>query len=128
MIRRGGRGVDSVPSLSREPPRGNGNDQERRRIIAAFAGLLLAVFFLGFSAGAKKLPPAEPLNLNSASVEQLQQVPGIGPGTAKAIVQFRVKSGPFRRVEDLLAIRGITHRKLAKLRPYLTVASPPSGA
>jgi len=51
-------------------------------------------------------------------------LPGIGPTTAKAIVRFREKSGPFRRVEDLLAIRGITKRKLEKLRPYLTVVPP----
>ena len=43
---------------------------------------------------------------------------------AKAIVQFRSKSGPFERLEDLLAIRGITSRKLAQLRPYLTLSKP----
>jgi competence protein ComEA len=73
-------------------------------------------------ADANKRPPANPLDLNSATVEQLQQLPGIGPATAKAIVRFREKSGPFRRVEDLLAVRGITKKRLDKLRPYLTVA------
>ena len=53
----------------------------------------------------KKKPPAEPIDLNSATLEQL---PGIGPSTAKAIVQFREKSGPFARVEDLLAIHGFS--------------------
>ncbi len=70
----------------------------------------------------KQKPPAKPLDLNAASVEQLQQLPGIGPVTAKAIVRFREKSGPFRRVEELLAVRGITRRKLEKLRPYLILA------
>ena len=70
---------------------------------------------------AEKKPPAKPLDLNTASVEELQQLPGIGPTTAKAIVRFREKSGPFRRAEDLLAIRGITKRKLEKLRPYVTL-------
>lgn len=69
----------------------------------------------------KKPPPAKPLDLNTATVEQLQQLPGIGPATAKAIVRFREKSGPFRRVEDLLAVRGITKARLEKLRPHLTV-------
>jgi len=41
-------------------------------------------------------------------------------------VQFREKSGPFRRVEDLLAIRGITKRRLDKLRPYIFV--PPAAS
>ena len=74
----------------------------------------------------KKSPPAKPLDLNSASAEQLQGVPGIGPKTAAAIVNFRAKSGPFRRVEDLLAIKGISKRKLEELRPYVTVVPPPA--
>ncbi|MGA9889281.1 MAG: helix-hairpin-helix domain-containing protein [Candidatus Acidiferrales bacterium] len=64
--------------------------------------------------------------MNSASVEQLQLVPGIGPKTAAAIADFRTKSGPFRRVEDLLAIKGISKRKLEELRPYVTVVPPPA--
>ena len=73
----------------------------------------------------KKEPPPEPLDLNAATVEQLQKLPGIGPATAKAIVRFREKSGPFRRVEDLLAIRGITKKKLEKIRPLVTVKEVP---
>jgi competence ComEA-like helix-hairpin-helix protein len=80
--------------------------------------LLVAASTLAF---AQKQPPAKPLDLNTATVEQLTQLPGVGPVTAKAIVDFRTKSGPFRRVEDLLAIRGITERRLKELRPYITV-------
>ena len=69
----------------------------------------------------KKEPKPEPLDLNTATVEQLQKLRGIGPVTAKAIVRFREKSGPFRRVEDLLAVRGITKKKLEKIRPLVTV-------
>jgi len=68
---------------------------------------------------AKKL-----LDLNTATVEQLEELPEIGPTTAKAIVRFREKSGPFRRVEDLLAVRGITKRRLEKIRPLVTVTPP----
>jgi competence ComEA-like helix-hairpin-helix protein len=71
--------------------------------------------------GAQKKPPAEPVDLNSASLDQLEQLPGIGPSTAKAIVQFREKSGPFERVEDMLAIHGISKKRLEKLRPYVVV-------
>ena len=89
---------------------------------------LLAITF-GVSAGlfcasvarAAKQPPAKPLNLNSATADQLAQLPGIGPKTAQTIVNFRKASGPFRRVEDLLAIRGISQKKLAAIRPYVTV-------
>lgn len=74
----------------------------------------------------KKTPPAHPLDLNVANVKELEQVPGIGPKTAQAIVDFRQKSGRFRRVEDLRAIKGISQDKLGKMRPYLKVTPPPS--
>ena len=84
---------------------------------------LLLVLTSGLLAHAepKKHPPAEPLDLNSATAEELQQLPGVGPGMAKAIVDFRQKSGPFRRVEELLAIRGITKQRLEKIRPYVKI-------
>ena len=76
-------------------------------------------------AAQKKMPPAHPLRLNVANVKKLQQVPGIGSKTAQAIVDFRYKSGPFRRVEDLLAIKGIGQRKLVPMRRDLKVTPPP---
>jgi competence ComEA-like helix-hairpin-helix protein len=76
-------------------------------------------------AAAQKKPPSLPIDLNTATAEQLEQLPGIGPSTAKAIVQFREKSGPLKRVEDLLAIHGISKARLEKLRPYVTVTPPP---
>jgi competence ComEA-like helix-hairpin-helix protein len=89
---------------------------------------LLRLGFLGLAlvagmacAFAQKQPPPKPLDLNTATVEQLAALPGVGPVIAQAMVDFRTKSGPFRRVEDLLAIRGISERRLAQLRPYVTV-------
>jgi competence ComEA-like helix-hairpin-helix protein len=90
----------------------------------AAIAILLALCAIAVMAQNKQ-PPAHPLDLNVANVKELQQVPGIGPKTAQAIVDFRYKSGPFRRVEDLLAIKGINQRKLDKMRPYLKVTSPP---
>jgi competence protein ComEA len=92
--------------------------------------LLFCFLALPAAAQTKKPPPAKPLDLNSATLEQLQTLPTIGPATAKAIVRFREKSGPFRRVEDLLAIRGFTKRRLEKIRPYVTVnpSAPPSSS
>jgi comEA protein len=88
--------------------------------------LLLSICFLGllFSASGdagKKIPPAKPVNLNTASAEQLQQVPGIGPVTADKILKMRKYNGPFHSVDDLLAIRGLGHKRLEKMRKYLTV-------
>lgn len=97
---------------------------KRTRNLRRFVALAAALLFLslGSVAGAqKKEPPAKPVDLNTATIEQLEQLPGIGPTTAQAIVRFREKSGPFRRVEDLLAIRRISKARLEKLRPYVIV-------
>jgi comEA protein len=84
--------------------------------------LLLAAFgALTMSLPAKKKPPAAPINLNTASSEELQQVPGIGPVTAEKILQMRKSYGAFKSVDDLSAIRGIGPKRLEKMRKYLTV-------
>jgi competence ComEA-like helix-hairpin-helix protein len=70
---------------------------------------------------AKKKPPVHPINLNSASAAELQQVPGIGPSTAEKILQMRKSYGAFKSVDDLLAIKGIGPKRLEKMRKYLTV-------
>ena len=88
---------------------------------ASLTLVLLLGLFIVAATEAKKVPPARPLDINSATVEQLTQVPGIGPTTAQAIVSFREKSSPFKRVEDLLAIHGISRQKLDQMRPYVTV-------
>lgn len=88
--------------------------------------LLASISLTASGLVAAKKPPAKPIDLNSATVEELEQLPGVGPATAKAIVEFRQKSGPFRRVEDLLAVRKITKQRLEKIRPYVFVrVSPP---
>ncbi len=68
-----------------------------------------------------KEPPKAPVNVNTATVVELQTVPGVGPSTARDIVRYREKNGPFRRVEELLIIRGMSKKKLARMRPYVRV-------
>jgi len=70
---------------------------------------------------AKKKPPTHPINLNSATAAELQQVPGIGPSTADKILEMRKSYGAFKSVDDLLAIKGIGPKRLEKMRKYLTV-------
>jgi len=75
---------------------------------------------------AKKVPPPlHSVDLNAATEKQLEQLPGVGPTTAKAIVEFRTKSGRFRRIEDLLVIRGISESKLERIRPYVFIGPAP---
>ena len=74
-----------------------------------------------------KKPPPKPININSASSEELQQVPGIGPVTADKILQMRKSYGALKSVDDLVAIRGIGKKRLEKMRKYLTVGKIVSG-
>ena len=61
------------------------------------------------------------LNLNTASPKQLEALPGIGPVLAKRIVEFRDKKGGYKRIEELLAIPGVSEKKWKVLCQYLTV-------
>jgi competence ComEA-like helix-hairpin-helix protein len=114
--------------MMRRGTRFSAGARRERRIEFRPAVCLLLVLIGGLLARAepKKHPPAQPLDLNSSTAEELQQLPGVGPGMAKAIVDFRQKSGPFRRVEELLAIRGITKQRLEKIRPYVKIVPPDS--
>ncbi len=70
-------------------------------------------------------PAATPtaVNLNAATPEQLEALPGIGPRAAQRIVEFRTKNGGFKKVEDLMKIQGIGERSFLRLRPLVTVGS-----
>ena len=61
------------------------------------------------------------INLNSATVEQLTSLPGIGPATAKLIVEHRTKAGKFNRIEDIMNVQGIGEKKFEKIKDRLTV-------
>jgi competence protein ComEA len=61
------------------------------------------------------------VNINTATAEQLEMLPGIGESRAQAVVAERKRSGGFKRVDDLLAVKGIGEASLDKLRPYLTL-------
>jgi competence protein ComEA len=59
--------------------------------------------------------------VNSASVEELQSLPGVGPTTAQKIIAFRQQNGQFKSVEELLDVPGIGEKKLAKMRPFVKI-------
>jgi competence protein ComEA len=61
------------------------------------------------------------VSLNTASREELEKLPGIGPALAARIVEHRQRYGSFRRAEHLLLVRGISERRFLQLRPYVTV-------
>jgi competence ComEA-like helix-hairpin-helix protein len=86
--------------------------------------LVYVLSLLAAALPAKKKPPSVPVNLNTATSEELQQVPGIGPVNAEKILQMRKAYGAFKSVDDLLAIKGIGPKRLEKMRKYLTVGLP----
>jgi competence protein ComEA len=65
---------------------------------------------------------ASALNLNSATSAQLEALPGIGKATAERIVEYRQKNGGFKKVEDLMNVRGVGEKSFLKLKPLITVA------
>jgi comEA protein len=64
------------------------------------------------------------LNINTASEDQLQMLPGIGPAKAERVVAYRTKRGKFQRVRDLRRVKGIGYKTVKKLEPHLTVKGP----
>jgi competence protein ComEA len=65
----------------------------------------------------------QPVDINRAGTEELTTIPGVGKTLAQRIVDFRDEHGPFKRVEDLLKVKGIGEKSLEKIRPYVKVAS-----
>ena len=94
----------------------------RRRSLHVFFFCFFIFFSAPASLHATKKPPLHPINLNTATAAQLQEVPGIGPATADKILKMRKSYGPFKSVDDLRAIKGIGPKRLDKMRKYLTVA------
>ena len=63
-----------------------------------------------------------PVNLNTASAAELEKLPGVGPATAQRILEYRQKNGSFKKIEDLMNVRGIGEASFLKLKPQITVA------
>jgi competence protein ComEA len=93
-----------------------------RRIVA----LTLALFVTGLVAVAPALAesrptPAAKVNLNTATVDQLTELPGVGPTLAARIVEYREKAGRFRSPQELMNVKGIGEKSFKKIEPWLSV-------
>jgi len=74
---------------------------------------------LGRMTGAQLMTLGLAIDPNQASQADLEALPGIGPALAGRIIAYRQSHGPFKKIDDLLAVSGIGPKKLEKIRPYL---------
>ena len=65
---------------------------------------------------------AAPLNLNTATAAQIATLPGIGPKAAQRIIEYRQKNNGFKKIEELMNVKGIGEKSFLKLKPLITVA------
>lgn len=89
------------------------------RLLATLLGIAVALLAPNAFAGGRAALVGV-VNLNTATAEELQLLPGVGPSKAQLILEHR-KARPFRTVEELVRVRGIGRKTLQKLKPHLTV-------
>ena len=84
--------------------------------------LCLGLVIVPLAAAQKSPAPAgDKVNLNSATAEQLQTLPGIGPSIAKSIVEYRNKTGKFTKIGEILNVKGVGEKKFQLIKDRLTV-------
>jgi competence protein ComEA len=91
--------------------------------LSRFAACLLVFSVLAIATASPWVAATEAprVDINKADVQQLATLPGIGEAIAQRIVDFREEHGPFRRVEDLMKVKGIGEKSLEKIRPHVSV-------
>ena len=98
---------------------------QRLQLRAAAAALLALLLLAGVAgpglAAESRASLSGVVNLNTASSEQLQMLPGVGEVRANAIIDARKKNGGFKSVDDLVEVKGVGPSLLEKLRPYVAV-------
>ena len=93
--------------------------------------LIVALAFGSFPVAAQRaakptmatVVSTEPININSATAAQIASLPGIGPKTADLVVQYRVKNGPFKNIEEIMNVRGVGEKSFLKIKDRLTVSA-----
>ena len=92
-------------------------------LLAALPSASAAAQTKASSRSAAKPSPSAIVNLNTASAVDLEALPGIGAKTAARIVEYRQKNGPFKKIEELMNVRGVGEKNFLKLKPQITVGT-----
>lgn len=120
---KGSRVVDAIKAAGGIKGKANTSSLNLARRIDDGEQILVGIVPVSGVAGAAAAPgaPGTKINLNTATAEQLDALPGVGPVTAKSILDWRTKNGNFSKVEDLLDVKGIGQATLDDLRDLVTV-------
>jgi competence protein ComEA len=89
--------------------------------LVAATGATLAAQTKTPSAAAAKSASTAIVNINTASATEIATLPGVGAKMAARIIEYRQKNGPFKKVEELMNVRGIGEKNFLKLKPQLAV-------
>jgi competence protein ComEA len=135
----------SSPTTARVDPRRYGRDafripaaaDTRRRTMIRTSALALVALLAALAAPATAQQAATPqpapaakaeavINLNTATAADLESLPGIGKSTAQRILEYRQKSGGFKKVEELMNVKGIGEKSFLKIKNRLTVTAAKS--
>jgi competence protein ComEA len=95
--------------------------QFRRSIATGLAFALAVLAVAGFAAPAAEAASTQKVDINSASVEELTTLPGVGEKLAARIVEYREENGPFKTAAELMNVKGIGERSFKKLEPHISV-------
>ena len=92
---------------------------QHRRLLTL---ILVALTVTAFAGTADCSQPSGVVNINTASSEELELLPRVGPALAGRIIEFREANGPFQTVDEILAVKGIGESSFEKLEPFIVTS------